>query len=381
MIFKKLLMAAAVMAAVASCGEEEPVLTKSGLSKADFTSEYNGKHTSLYTLKNDAGMEVCVTNFGGRIVSIMVPDRDGNLIDVVHGFDKVAGYFPENNDNNFGATIGRYGNRIGRGIFMLDQQIFQLPTNNFGHCLHGGPNGWHNRVFYCEEVDDRHVKLTLTSPDGDSGFPGNVEAKVTFTITDDNSLDINYEAVTDAPTVINLTNHSYFKLAGDDTDGTIADNILYINASHFTPVDSTFMTTGEIRPVEGTPMDFTTPKRVDESWDNIEYDQIAFGRGIDHNWVLDTKGDITKLAASVVSPATGIKLEVYTNEPGIQVYSGNFMDGTMIGKKGRVYEHRSSICLETQKYPDTPNKENWPSAVVRPGEVYNSRCIYKFSVE
>jgi len=381
MSFNKFLLAAVVCAAVISCGEDAPILTKSGICKADFSAEYDGKYTSLYTLKNKAGMEVCVTNFGGRIVSVMVPDRDGNLIDVVHGFDKIAGYFPENNSNNFGATIGRYANRIKNGIFMIDDRMFQLPTNNFGHCLHGGPNSWDNRVFSCEDVDYSHVKLSIISPDGDNGFPGDVNAKVTFTLTDDNTIDISYEAVTDAPTVINMTNHSYFNLAGDDTDLTVADNILYINASNYTPVDSTFIPTGEIVPVAGTPMDFTVPKRVDETWNQTEFDQIAFGRGIDHNWVLDTKGDITKLAASVMSPVTGIKLEVYTNEPGIQVYSGNFMDGTIIGKKNRVYAHRSAICLETQKYPDTPNKSNWPSAVVRPGEIYNSHCIYKFTVE
>jgi len=381
MSFKRLLMAAAALAAVVSCTENQPALTKSGLSSTNFTSEYEGKYTSLYTLKNDAGMEVSITNFGARIVSVTVPDRDGKFIDVVHGFESVAGYFPENNETDFGAAIGRYANRIGRGLFMLDGQIYQLPLNNFGHCLHGGPRGWQYKVFNCVEADNHRVKLCLISPDGDSGFPGNVTASVIYTLTEDNAIDIRYEATTDAPTVINMTNHSYFNLSGDNTDKTVGEDILYINGSNFTPVDSTFMTTGEILPVAGTPMDFTTPKRIADVWDNFDFEQIKFGRGIDHNWVLDTEGDDRKVAASVYCPATGIKLEVYTNEPGIQVYTGNFLDGTVLGKFKRVYEHRTAICLETQKYPDTPNKADWPSAVLRPGETYKSHCQFKFSVE
>lgn len=377
----RIFMVAAALAAVVSCTENQPVLTKSGLSSANFTSQYEGKYTSLYTLTNDSGMEVCITNFGGRIVSVMVPDKDGNFIDVVHGFESVAGYFPENNETDFGAAIGRYANRINHGLFMLDSQIYQLPLNNFGHCLHGGPTGWQYQVYSCVEVDPRHVKLCVESPDGDNGFPGDVSAYVTYTLTDDNAIDIKYDAVTSMPTIINMTNHSYFKLAGDNTDGDIGDNLLYINASNFTPVDSTFMTTGEILPVAGTPMDFTAPKRLADVWDQYDFEQIKFGRGIDHNWVLDTEGDITKVAASVYAPSTGIKLEVYTNEPGIQIYSGNFLDATVIGKFKRIYEGRTAICFETQKYPDSPNKPEWPSPVVRPGETYNSHCIYKFSVE
>lgn len=381
MNFKRLLMAAAVLAAIVSCTENQPVLTKAGLSSTNFASEYDGKVTGLYTLKNDAGMEVCITNFGGRIVSIAVPDRDGNFIDVVHGFDSVAGYFPENNQTDFGASIGRYANRIGQGRFTLDGQEYQLPQNNYGHCLHGGPTGWQYKVYDCVEADDSHVKLSITSPDGDNNFPGSVTASVVYTLTDDNAIDIRYEAVTDAPTIINMTNHSYFNLSGDNTDITVGENILYINGSNFTPVDSTFMTTGEILPVAGTPMDFTAPKKIADAWDQFDFEQIKFGLGIDHNWVLDTAGDDTKVAASVYSPVTGIKLEVYTNEPGIQVYTGNFLDGTVTGKSGRVYAHRTAICLESQKYPDTPNKPEWPSAVLRPGETYTSHCVFKFSVE
>ena len=354
--------------------------TASGLNPENFVSEYNGAPTALYTLTNQAGMEVCITNFGGRIVSIMVPDRDGNMKDVVLGFDKVEDYFPENNQTDFGASIGRYANRINQGQITLDGETYQLPQNNFGHCLHGGPSGWQYQVYEMVEADASHVKLLRVSPDGDNNFPGTVKAYVTYTLTEDNKIDIRYEATTDKATVINMTNHSYFNLSGDPQNNRIVDDILYVNASNFTPVDNTYMTTGEIVPVAGTPFDFTTPHAIG---DMIEADeeQIHNGNGYDHNWVLNTAGDINQVAVSLYSPATGIMLKVYTDEPGIQVYSGNFLDGTVTGKKGIVYQQRTGICLETQKYPDTPNKPEWPSAVLRPGETYTSHCIFAFSVE
>ena len=331
----------------------------------------------LYTLKNASGMEVSITNYGGRIVSLLVPDRDSILRDVVLGFDDLKDYYPEKNETDFGASIGRYANRIKDGRITIDGKEYQLPRNNFGHCLHGGTRGWQYRFYKAVEVTDNSLKLERISPDGDQNFPGKVTAYVTFTLQDDNKLDIRYEATTDAPTVINMTNHSYFNLSGNPAEHAITADELYINASRFTPVDDTFMTTGEIWPVEGTPMDFRTPKLIGQDID-ADYEQLRNGHGYDHNWVLDTAGDDTVVAASVYCPETGIELRVYTDEPGIQVYTGNFLDGTVTGKGGVVYGHRTAICLETQKYPDTPNKPEWPSALLRPGETYTSHCVFEF---
>ncbi len=331
----------------------------------------------LYTIKNASGMEVSITNYGGRIVSLLVPDRDGNLRDVVLGFDNLEDYYPENNETDFGATIGRYANRIKDGRITIDGKEYQLPRNNFGHCLHGGTRGWQYQFYNAVEVSENSLKLERISPDGDQGFPGNVKAYVTFTVQEDNKLDIRYEATTDAPTVINMTNHSYFNPSGEPNHYSICADELYINASRFTPVDDTFMTTGEIWPVEGTPMDFRTPKPVGLDID-ADYEQLRNGHGYDHNWVLDTNGDDTVIAASLYCPTSGIEIRVYTDEPGIQVYAGNFLDGTVTGKGGVVYGHRTAVCLETQKFPDTPNKPEWPSALLRPGETYTSHCVFEF---
>jgi aldose 1-epimerase len=308
----------------------------------------------------------------------MVPDKTGKMIDVVLGFDSIADYI--NVPSDFGATIGRYANRINQGKITIDGKTIQLPQNNFGHCLHGGPQGWQYQVFKnVNQIDEKTIEMTRFSPDGDMNFPGNVEAKVTFTLTDDNAIKIDFNATSDQKTVINMCNHSYFNLAGDPSQPITADE-LYVNADNFTPVDSTFMTTGEIATVKDTPMDFTAPKLVGKEIDNFENIQLKNGNGYDHNWVLNTNGDVSQLAAKVVSPASGVTLEVYTNEPGIQVYTGNFLDGTVTGKKGIVYNQRTGICLETQHYPDSPNKPEWPSVILEPGKVYQSTCIYKFGV-
>ena len=365
---------------IVGCGQKNTTtLTKSGLNPEDFNAERDGATTALYTLTNKAGMEVCITNFGGRIVSIMVPDRNGKLQDVVLGFDKIADYFPENNASDFGAAIGRYANRINQGRFTLDGTEYQLPQNNFQHCLHGGPTGWQYQVYECVEADATHVKLLRVSPDGDNNFPGEVKAYVTYTLTPDNKIDIAYEATTSAPTIINMTNHSYVNLSGDPNN-PITDDLLCLNSTSFTPVDNTYMTTGEILPTENTPFDFRTLAVIGDRI-NADDEQIRNGNGYDHNWVLDTQGDITKLAGLLYSPASGITLKLYTDEPGVQVYTGNFLDGTVTGKKGIVYKQRSAICLETQHYPDSPNKPQWPSVVLRPGETYHSHCIYAFSVK
>ena len=355
----------------------DKVSTLSGLDPVKFSTEVNHSQTNLYTLKNKSGMEVCITNFGGRIVSIMVPDKDGKMQDVVLGFDNIDDYIRIPSD--FGASIGRYANRIAQGRFVLDNDTIQLPQNNFGHCLHGGPQGWQYQVYDANLIDNTTLELTRLSPDGDENFPGNVTAKVTFKLSDDNALDIKYSATTDKKTIINMTNHSYFNLSGDPSQPA-TDHILYVNADNYTPVDSTFMTTGEIIPVKDTPMDFITPKAIGQDITKYDFVQLKNGNGYDHNWVLNTNGDITKPAARLTSPQSGITLEVYTNEPGIQVYTGNFLDGSIQGKKGITYNQRASVCLETQHYPDSPNKPQWPSVILEPGQTYNSECIFKFSI-
>lgn len=374
------LLAASLM--IVGCTEKknEPKadLTMSGLDKVNFEKEIGGKKTDLFVLKNSNGMEVCITNFGGRIVSIMVPDKSGEMKDVVLGFDSIQDYIDVPSD--FGATIGRYANRIRQGRFELDGVVYDLPKNNFGHTLHGGPKGFQYVVFDANKIDDKTLELSYTAKDGEEGFPGNLNCKVKFTLTDDNAIDLKYEAETDKPTIINMTNHSYFNLDGDARVKN-SDFLLTINADSYTPVDSTFMTTGEILPVENTDMDFRTPVSIGSRIDNFEFVQLKNGNGYDHNWVLNTNRDIKKVAATLESPKTGIVLDVYTDEPGIQFYAGNFLDGTAKGKKGISYQQRVAVCLETQKYPDTPNKKDWPSAVLRPGEKYTSETIFKFSVK
>ena len=361
-----------------SCSQSEEHLTESGLDPKAFLSvTQQGDSTALFVLNNNNGMEVCVTNFGARIVSVLVPDRDGIMRDVVLGFDNIKDY--QNVKSDFGASIGRYANRINQGNITIDGEIIQLPKNNYGHCLHGGPNGWQYKVYKPVEVTRNSISFSLFSPDGDENFPGNVNAKVSYTLTDDNAISIEYSATTDAKTVINMTNHSYFNLSGNPSNPAI-DHILYINASNFTPVDSTFMTTGEIAAVEGTPMDFTTPKAIGQDIEN-PYQQLRNGKGYDHNWVLDTKGNVNELAAKLSCPSTGIAVEVYTNEPGIQIYTGNFLKGNVVGKNGVAYPCRASVCLETQHFPDSPNKPQWPSVLLEPGQKYYSECIYKFVVE
>ena len=376
----KTVLAVAMAILAVGCAKKDAGLTKSGLDPQDFVNEYNGQPTALYTLTNANGMEVCITNFGGRIVSIMVPDKDGAFRDVVLGFDKVSDYFPENNASDFGAAIGRYANRIAGGSFEIDGTVYNLPKNDGDNTLHGGPTGWQYQVYEVVEADESHIKILRDSPDGDNGFPGNVKAYVTYTLTDQNAIDIWYEATTDKPTVINMTNHSYFNLDGDPA-GNVLDDILYIKSSTTTPAGPGLIPTGEIISLIGTPMDFNTPKRIGDDIDKRDFEQIDLGNGYDHNWILDTMGDITDPAVILTSPKTGISLEVYTDEPGIQVYSGNFLNGSVTGKHGIVYNQRAGICLESQHYPDTPHNPDWPSVVLRPGEKYTSHCVFAFSVE
>ena len=374
---KKLCVWAVAALLMAACTPKDEKATDSGLLQSNFRTEVDGKKTDLYILRNKNNMEVCITNFGGRIVSVMVPDKDGQMRDVVLGFDSIQDYISKPSD--FGASIGRYANRINQGKFTLDGVEYQLPRNNYGHCLHGGPQGFQYRVYDAVQLNPQELQLTYVAKDGEEGFPGNITCKVLMKLTDDNAIDIQYEAETDKPTIVNMTNHSYFNLDGDA--GSNAEHLLTIDADYYTPVDSTFMTTGEIVPVEDTPMDFRTPMPVGERINDFDFVQLKNGNGYDHNWVLNAKGDINRRAASLKSQKTGIVLDVYTNEPGVQVYAGNFLDGSLTGKKGITYNQRASVCLETQKYPDTPNKPEWPSAVLRPGEKYMSQCIFKFSVD
>lgn len=373
-----------VLAVMSACvgGDSATQLTASGLDPAKFVAVYDGDSTALYTLKNQQGMEVCITNFGGRIVSIMVPNRKGKMVDVVLGFDSIQAYFPEANATDFGASVGRYANRINQGRFVLDGDTVQLPRNDHGHCLHGGTDmgakGWQYRVYDANQLNDSVLQLSILSPDGDNGFPGTVKATVTYTLTYDNSIDIAYTATTDKRTIINMTQHSYFNLSGNPQK-PVTDEILWVNADGFTPVDDTFMTTGEIRPVDGTPMDFRQPKAIGR---DIEADdeQLHNALGYDHNFVLNSQGSIAQTALRLEDGESGIMLEMWTNEPGVQIYTGNFLDGSIVGKKGIAYPKRAGVCFESQHYPDSPNKPQWPSVVLNPGETYNSHCIYKFSV-
>lgn len=383
---KRLLFGGCLLVALASCGggsnnSAAPDLTLSGLNPTLFERVYDGQETRLITLTNANGMEVCVTNFGGRIVSVMVPDKTGKMQDVVLAFDSVGAYRPEVNNSDFGASIGRYANRINLGKLVIGGDTIQLPQNNYGHCLHGGPNGWQYKIYGIGETTSNSVQLLMDSPDGDMNFPGRVNATVTYTLTDDNAIDIVYGGTTDKETVLNMTNHSYFNLSGDP-NRDVLDHLLTLDADGFTPVDSTFMTSGEIAPVADTPMDFRTAKPVGQDINKTDFEQVKFANGYDHSWVLNTKGDETKPCARLECPETGIVMEVFTNEPGIQIYSGNFLDGSAVGKKGIAYNFRHAICLETGKYPDSPNK-NWPecNTYLKPGEKYFSRCVYKFSVK
>lgn len=352
-------------------------VTKSGLNKSDFQKEINGKKNELYVLTNKNGMEVCMTNYGARIVSVYAPDRYGKYADVVLGFDSIGDYL--NNSNNFGAFIGRYGNRINKGVFSIDGIRYQLQTNNYGHTLHGGPKGFDTQMFNIRQIDDHSLEASFVSADGEMGFPGMLKAKAIYTLTDDNAIDIRYEATTDKPTIVNLTNHSYFNLSGNP-ENDILNQLLCINADGYTPIDSTFMTTGEIAPVCSTPMDFRKPTRIGERINNNDFVQLKNGKGYDHNWVLNTGRNDKQVSCLLIDPVSGRTLQVYTNEPGVQVYTGNFLDGTQKGKKGIVYKKRTAICLESQHYPDSPNKPAWPSVVLRPGQKYTSHCIYKFGV-
>ncbi|MDB5022159.1 MAG: galactose mutarotase [Pedobacter sp.] len=347
------------------------------LDSAAFTGTTDQRNTHLYMLKNNAGMQAAITNYGGRVVSLLVRDKNDQWVDVVLGHDNLKTYL-DNKENFFGALIGRYGNRIAKGKFKLEGKEYKLEVNDGVNSLHGGLNGFHKKVWDGKLVDDHTLELTYLSKDGEAGYPGNLQVKVTYTLGEDNSLKVAYTASTDKPTVINLTNHSYFNLNGAG-DKTITDHLLTLEADEFTPVDSILIPTGKLQRVAGTPFDFTKPKLIGANINDSD-PQLKNGKGYDHNWVLRAGTGLRK-AATVSSAKSGIVMEVLTDQPGIQFYSGNFLtDKVNYGKADATYGYRSAFCLETQHFPDSPNQPKFPTTVLKPGEAYNTSTVYKFSV-
>ncbi len=381
MKYSGLAFAVVVLASLfARSGSASPSTSKQGVKKESFGTLPDGTPVDIYTMTNAKGMEIRATNYGGIVVSLRVPDKKGNLDDIALGFDDLKGYLASS--PYFGAIIGRYGNRIANGKFTLDGKEYTLAKNNGPNTLHGGLKGFDKVVWNAEPFQNHDgvgIILTYTSKDGEEGFPGNLKAKVTYTLTDNNEWIIDYDASTDKATPINLTQHTYFNLAGEGK-GDVLAHILKLNASRFTPVNQTLIPTGEFRPVKGTPMDFTQPTPIGGRI-NADDEQLRFGRGYDHNFVVDGKGSDPVLAARVKEPASGRVLEVFTTEPGVQFYSGNFLDGTITGKNGHVYKQRYAFCLETQHFPDSPNHPEFPTTILHPGQTYHSRTIYKMSTE
>jgi aldose 1-epimerase len=352
---------------------------KSTMKKQPFGKTSDGRDVELYTLTNKKGMEVAITNFGGIVVALKAPDRNGKFDDVVLGYASLDGYLT--NKAFLGALIGRYGNRIAHGKFPLNGANYTLPKNDGDNTLHGGPEGFNKRLWTAKDVSGakgQALELTYMSKDGEEGFPGNLTVKVVYTLTDQNELTITYSATTDKETVVNLTNHSYFNLAGQGT-GDILGHQLMIRGDHITAVDDTLIPTGELRPVKDTPFDFTHATAIGARI-NQDDPQIKVGKGYDHNWVLNAHGPHSPvLAAEAYEPNSGRVLQVLTVEPGVQFYSGNFLDGTITGKGGKVYKYRYGFCLETQHFPDSPNHPKFPSTTLKPGHTYSTTTVFKFS--
>jgi aldose 1-epimerase len=355
---------------------------KQDIKKESFGMLPDGTPVDLYTVTNSHGIEIRATNYGGIVVSLRVPDKKGNLDDIALGFDDLKGYLA--NTPYFGAIIGRYGNRIANGKFRLDGREYSLAKNNGPNSIHGGLNGFNKVVWHAEQFQTSAgvgLILTYTSKDGEEGYPGNLKTKVIYTLTDKNEWVIDYEAVTDKATPVNLTEHTYFNLAGEGKSDVLGHE-MQLKASRFTPVDQNLIPTGELRAVKGTPLDFTQSTAIGARIDS-DYEQLRLGHGYDHNFVVDAaaKNSDPVLAARVKDPTSGRVLEVYTTQPGIQFYTGNFLDGTITGKKGHVYKQHYGFCLETQHFPDSPNHPEFPTTILKPGQTYQSRTIYKMSVE
>ena len=339
----------------------------------------DGRPVTLFTLTNSHGVEVHAMNYGGIILSIKVPDRKGQLADVVLGHENMEGYIP--NPPYFGAIVGRYANRIANGTFTLDGKAYTLPKNDGPNTLHGGSTRTFDKVVWDAEPlkGKTGVAFSYLSKDGEEGFPGNLKVKVTYTLTNTNELILDYEATTDKATPINVSQHSYFNLAGEGT-GDILNHEIMINADRFTPVDKNLIPTGELRSVKGTPFDFTSPTKIGAHIEE-NYEQLTLGHGYDHNFVLNRKGAGLVLAARVTEPTSGRVLEVSTTQPGVQFYTGNFLDGTITGKEGHVYKHRYGLCLETQHFPDSPNHPDFPNTILKPGETFKEKTVFKFSAK
>ncbi|MCM8568297.1 galactose mutarotase [Gramella jeungdoensis] len=360
---------------------EDKMVSHIQIDEEKFKSEIDGKKTSFYTISNENGIEASFTNYGQRLISLWVPDRNGSFEDIVLGFSSLEEY-QNAKEKYFGATIGRYGNRISKGKFEIDGKGYDLVTNNGENHLHGGIKGFHNVVWDAEQTASNKLIFTRSSPHMEEGYPGNLEVKVEYTLTDQNELKIEYFATTDKKTVVNLTHHSFFNLEGAGS-GSINDHLLMINADRFTPVDQGLIPTGELRSVEGTPFDFTSLKPIGRDIEQ-ENRQLEYGHGYDHNFVLNaepTNEEGLRLAAKVIEPDSGRKMEVYTNEPGLQFYGGNFLDGKTKGKDGKAYDYRGAFCLETQHFPNSPNQPDFPETLLEPGEEYHSVCVYKFGTE
>jgi len=337
----------------------------------------DGRGVDLYLLTNDNGMQASITTYGGIIVSLTAPDRNGVFADVVLGFDNLDDYLAGH--PYLGAIIGRYANRIGKGTFTLDDQTYDLARNNNGNHLHGGVAGFDKALWSARprsRPEGPQLRLTRVSADGEEGYPGRLDVTVDYTLTHENELRIDYRATTDKPTHVNLTNHSYFNLSGPG-GGDILSHEMLVNADHFTPVDDGLIPTGEIREVEGTPMDFRTPHAIGTRIEDDD-EQLQFGDGYDHNWILNKPDTDPSFAARVFDPTTGRVMEVVTSEPGVQLYSGNFLDGSLTGKEGKAYGRRCALCLETQHFPDSPNRPEFPTTMLRPDDVYETTSIYRF---
>ena len=367
--------------AVASLGAQAAGLSS---EHKPFGKTNDGTAVEQYVLRNSHGMQATVITYGGVLQSLMVPDKNGKLDDVVLGFDDVQGY--QGGTAFFGATIGRFGNRLAGGAFELDGKRYQEPLNDGPNSLHGGAQGFDKQVWQAQSVKDKDsvgVTLTYLSKDGEMGFPGNLKTEVTYRLNDNNELHIDYKATTDKPTVLNLTNHSYFNLAGAG-NGDILKQVATLHASHYTPVNATLIPTGELAPVKGTPMDFLKPTPIGQHI-KADHPQLKFAEpkqgGFDFNWALDTKGDIKQLAADVHDPESGRRLQLYTSEPGVQFYTSNFLDGSVKGKGGKTYQHWSGFTLETQHFPDAPNQPGFASTRLNPGQTYTQHTLFKFSAE
>lgn len=356
----------------------ENTKTLSGLNKKDFEKIVDGKQVGLYTLKNPSGAEVAVTNFGGKIVSILVPDNQGNRVDVVLGKSNIEDYMNDQ-EPYFGAVCGRTGNRIAKGKFTLDGVDYQLAINNGPNNLHGGIKGFNAVVWDAKQIDAQTLELKYLSKDGEEGYPGNLSVTMTYKLTDNNSVDIDYFATTDKATIINLTNHSYFNLSGEG-DTYVGDHELQINAQAYLPTNDVAIPLGDPENVEGTPFDFQSIHTIGERIDASDT-QIEYGNGYDHTFIINKIDNELSFTAKAYSPKTGIVMETYTTEPGVQLYTGNFLDGSFIGKNGHKYPKRSAFCLETQHYPDSINHPDYPSVILRPGEEFRSSTKYKFSVK